>query len=36
VGGNPWIFTGFTDASGTPVGSATLLGRCEQISKSLS
>jgi len=36
VGGNPWIFAGFTDASGTPVGSATLLGRCEQISKSLS
>ena len=35
VGGNPWIFAGFTDGSGTPVGDATLLGKCEQISKSL-
>ena len=36
VGGNPWIFAGFTDGAGTPVDTATLLGRCEQISKSLS
>jgi hypothetical protein len=36
VGGNPWIFAGFTDGSGTAVGEATLLGRCEQLSKALS
>jgi len=36
VGGNPWIFAGFTNGSGTPVSGATLLGRCEQISKALS
>ncbi|PYP46705.1 MAG: hypothetical protein DMD50_06710 [Gemmatimonadetes bacterium] len=36
VGGNPWIFAGFTDADGTPKGEATLLGRCEQLSKALS
>ncbi|SRR6266508_3360380 len=36
VGGNPWIFAGFTNGSGTAVGSATLLGRCEQLSKALS
>ena len=36
VGGNPWIFAGFTDGTGTKVGQATLLGRCEQLSKALS
>lgn len=36
VGGNPWIFAGFTDDSGTAVGSAALLGRCEQLSKAIS
>jgi hypothetical protein len=35
VGGNPWIFAAFTDASGAPVGEATLLGRCEQLSKAI-
>lgn len=35
VGGNPWIFAAFTDAGGTPVGEATLLGRCEQLSKAI-
>lgn len=33
IGGNPWIFAGFTDGAGATVGSATLLGRCEQLSK---
>ena len=33
--GNPWIFAGFTDGSGTSVSDATLLGRCEQLSKVL-
>jgi hypothetical protein len=36
VGGNPWIFAGFTDGTGSTVGQATLLGRCEQLSKALS
>jgi hypothetical protein len=36
VGGNPWIFAGFTDDSGTAVGETTLLGRCEQLSKAIS
>jgi len=36
VGGNPWIFAGFTDADGTELGEPTLLGRCEQLSKVLS
>jgi hypothetical protein len=36
VGGNPWIFAGFTDGAGTAVGEATLLGRCEQLSKAIS
>jgi len=36
VGGNPWIFAGFTDAHGTALGDPTLLGRCEQLSKVLS
>src|SRR5438477_348360 len=36
VGGNPWIFAGFTDVNGTALGDATLLGRCEQLSKALS
>ena len=36
VGGNPWIFAGFTDAGGTELGEPTLLGRCEQLSKVLS
>jgi len=35
VGGNPWIFAGFTDANGAAVGDPTLLGRCEQLSKAL-
>lgn len=35
VGGNPWIFAGFTDANGAAVGEQTLLGRCEQLSKAL-
>ena len=36
VGGNPWIFAAFADGSGTALGAATLLGRCEQLSKALS
>jgi hypothetical protein len=36
VGGNPWIFAGFSDGSGTAVGEPTLLGKCEQLSKALS
>jgi len=36
VGGNPWIFAAFADGSGTALGPATLLGRCEQLSKALS
>jgi hypothetical protein len=36
VGGNPWIFAGFTDGVGTALGEATLLGRCEQLSKAVS
>src|SRR5438093_7756947 len=36
VGGNPWIFAGFTDVNGTELGEPTLLGRCEQLSKVLS
>jgi hypothetical protein len=35
VGGNPWIFAGFTDGDGNDLGDATLLGRCEQLSKAL-
>ena len=35
VGGNPWIFAAFTDAHGAALGDATLLGRCEQLSKVL-
>jgi len=35
VGGNPWIFAGFTDGSGAPLGDATLLGRCVQLSQLL-
>ncbi len=36
VGGNPWIFAAFTDGNGTAQGAATLLGRCEQLSKAVS
>ncbi|HEV8382164.1 MAG TPA: hypothetical protein VGQ29_11285 [Gemmatimonadales bacterium] len=36
VGGNPWILAGFLDGAGAPVSDATLLGRCEQLSKVLS
>jgi hypothetical protein len=36
VGGNPWIFAGFTDGAGASVGDKTLLGRCEQLSKAVS
>lgn len=35
VGGNPWIFAGFSDGSGTPLNEATLLGRCVQLNKYL-
>ena len=35
VGGNPWIFAGFTDGASTAIGSQTLIGRCEQLSKAL-
>jgi hypothetical protein len=35
VGGNPWIFAGFTDGNGDALGASTLLGRCEQLSKAL-
>jgi hypothetical protein len=33
VGGNPWIFTAFTDGAGAQVGADQLVGRCEQLSK---
>src|SRR5262245_28744270 len=33
VGGNPWISLGFLDGGGDPLSSATLLGRCVQMSK---
>lgn len=33
VGGNPWIFAGFTDGAGAQVGAQNLVGRCEQLSK---
>lgn len=36
VGGNPWILAGFTDGAGAALSEATLLGRCEQLSKALS
>jgi hypothetical protein len=35
VGGNPWIFAGFTDGDANLLSEATLLGRCEQLSKAL-
>lgn len=35
VGGNPWIWTQFTDASAQALSSEILLGRCEQLSKAL-
>jgi hypothetical protein len=35
VGGNPWIFAGFTDGEGNLLDELTLLGRCEQLSKAL-
>ena len=35
VGGNPWIFAGFLNAAGDALGSQTLIGRCEQLSKAL-
>jgi hypothetical protein len=35
VGGNPWIWAGFTDSQGTPLGTPTLLGRCVQLSQVL-
>lgn len=31
VGGNPWISVRFADASGQPMGTETLLGRCVQL-----
>src|SRR5438876_2518162 len=31
VGGNPWIFTLFEQADGTPIGKEVLLGRCVQL-----
>ncbi len=33
VGGNPWIFLRFTDASGNTVSDSFLLGRCVQLSQ---
>jgi hypothetical protein len=35
VGGNPWIFAAFADGDGIAISEATLLGRCEQLSKAL-
>jgi len=35
VGGNPWIFAGFTDGSGASLGESTLLGRCVQLNNAL-
>jgi hypothetical protein len=35
VGGKPWIFAGFTDGDANLLSEATLLGRCEQLSKAL-
>jgi hypothetical protein len=35
VGGNPWIWTQFTDGNTQAVGDEVLLGRCEQLSKAL-
>jgi hypothetical protein len=35
VGGNPWIWTQFTDASAVALSNEILLGRCVQISQSL-
>jgi hypothetical protein len=32
VGGNPWMWYGFLDDDGTPMGDPSLLGRCEQLS----
>lgn len=36
VGGNPWIWAGFTDAHGVALGAPTLLGRCVQLNTALS
>src|SRR5436305_581543 len=36
VGGNPWIFAGFTGADGKALGDPTLLGRCVQLNTALS
>jgi len=36
VGGNPWIFAGFTDGNGVLLGDMTLLGRCVQLSQTAS
>ena len=36
VGGNPWIWAGFTDVHGTPLGDPTLLGRCVHLNSALS
>jgi len=33
VGGNPWIYTLFEQADGTPIGKEVLLGRCVQLGK---
>ena len=33
VGGNPWIFAGFTDGGGVSLSVNNLVGRCEQLSK---
>jgi hypothetical protein len=35
VGGNPWIWTQFTNASANALSDEILLGRCEQLSKAL-
>lgn len=36
VGGNPWISFAFLSASGALIGDEALIGRCEQLSKSIS
>lgn len=35
VGGNPWIFAGFTDGGGVSLSVNSLVGRCVQLSKDL-
>lgn len=35
VGGNPWIFAGFTDGGGVSLSVNNLVGRCVQLSQDL-